>query len=153
MAAIAAGRRMATVQKLAWVYAVLFLGVVAVSHAPGLTDQEGYLLGQFRIDPIDDVVHAISGGWAALAAWRSPRAARFYFRAFGLFYTLDAFVGLFTGYSNLEALTHLGIAPGYNPADVLANLPPNLPHFVIGPVALLIGFLTGDARDTRRADA
>ena len=152
MSAIAArGRGISAVQRWAWAYALLFTSVVAISHAPGLTDADGNLLGLFRIDPLDDLVHAVSGVWAAVAAWRSPWASRFYFLVFGAFYTADAFIGLFTGYSLLEFLAHFGASPGYDPSDVLGNLPANLPHFVIGPGALLIGLISDSrARAGRR---
>ena len=144
--------RLSAIQKWAWGYAALFAFVVGVSHAPGLTDANGYLLGQFHIDPIDDVVHAVSGIWAAIAAWRSRAASRFYFLAFGTFYTADAFIGLFTGRSFLELLTTFSMESGYNPADVLGNLPANLPHFFIGPGALLIGLLA-NGRSRQVVDA
>ena len=150
-----AWRGLSGVQRWAWGYALLFGFVVAVSHAPGLTDADGNLLGLFHIDPIDDAVHAASWTWAAVAAWRSRWTSRFYFVVFGTFYTADAFIGLFTGYSLLEFLTHLGVSPDYTPSDVLGNLPANLPHFVIGPGALLIGLLAtaSRARSQRLVDA
>jgi hypothetical protein len=128
-------------QRLAWGYAALFLTVVLLSHWPGLTDQDGNLFGQFHIDPIDDAIHALSFAWAAVAAWRSEHAARWYFRLFGAYYTADALLGLFTGWAVPELLVNFSIAPGYNPADVLGNLPPNIPHFILGPAALVIGFV------------
>ncbi|HXI17127.1 MAG TPA: DUF4383 domain-containing protein [Chloroflexota bacterium] len=150
-----AWRGLPGVQRWAWGYALLFGFVVAVSHAPGLTDADGNLLGLFHIDPIDDAVHAASGLWAALAAWRSRLSSRFYFLVFGTFYTGDALVGLFTGYSMLEFLPKLGVSPDYSPGDVLRNLPANLPHFVIGPGALLIGLRSraSGARSQRLVNA
>lgn len=44
-------------QKLAWVYVGLFVFVAALGYLPGLTNDAGYLLGLFKIDPIDDMLH------------------------------------------------------------------------------------------------
>ncbi len=136
------GRAMSLVQRLAWLYCLLFLSVVVITHAPGLTDAEGRNLGLFKIDPIDDVIHAVSALWAGFAAWRSPWASRFYFRAFGLYYTADAFIGLFTGWTVPEFLIHWSVYPGYSMLDdFFWKFAANAPHFVIGPAALAIGFL------------
>ncbi len=132
-------------QGLAWFYCALFVFVLLVTNLPGLADAEGRNLGLFKIDPIDNVIHGLSGVWAAYGAWRSPGASRFYFRAFGLFYTLDAFIGLFTGYATIDLLTHFSPAPGYSMLDnIVVSIAANLPHFVIGPVALMVGFLLPD---------
>lgn len=55
-----------TLKKLAWLYTAGFLGIFLICHAPGLTDADGRLLGLFRIDPIDDLVHLLSGVAGAL---------------------------------------------------------------------------------------
>jgi hypothetical protein len=133
---------MTPIQGLAWLYCALFFFVVAITHFPGLTDDQGRNLGLFVIDPVDDFVHTVSFIWAGVAAWRSAWAARFYFRAFGLFYTIDAFVGLITGFSNLEFLVNWSVSPGYVMTDdFFRHFLANAPHFVIGPAALIIGFL------------
>lgn len=146
----AARRSVPLHQVLAWLYCLLFVGVVVITHLPGLADAQGRNLGLFQIDPIDDVVHGVSALWAAVAAWRSPWASRFYFRAFGLFYTLGAFIGLFTGYTSLDFVTRWSIVPGYAvTGDLATNILANLPHFIIGPLALAIGFLLPYARRHR----
>jgi hypothetical protein len=117
---------MTLIQKLAWAYALGFIFVVSLGYIPGFTDDAGLLFGLFKIDPIDDVVHTASGIWAAYAAWKSVRHSVFYFRAFGLFYSLDAVAGLIRGWSSL---------------DVGTNLAVNLPHIIIGGFALLVGFV------------
>ena len=117
---------MTNIQRLAALYALMFLGVVSLGYIPGFTDENGLLLGLFKIDPIDDVLHGASGLWAALSAWHSAKASRFYFRAFGTYYTADAVIGLITGWSSLDPQTNVAI---------------NLPHLILGPLALAIGFL------------
>lgn len=133
---------MSAIQKWAIGYATLFLTVVAMGHIPFFVDSHGLLLGGFRIDFVDDVLHGVSGLWAAYAAWKSPAASRFYFRAFGTFYTFDAFLGFLTGYGSLDLLTaQFGANAGYSMHHVGHNIAVNLPHFIIGPLAMLVGFV------------
>lgn len=125
------------IRKFAWIYAALFLFVVALGYIPGLTNAEGQLLGLFKIDPIDDVVHLISGLWAGAAAMRSTRASILYFRLFGSIYSLDAVFGLLFGEGILDAGI---IRHGITQLDLGTRIAANLPHVVIGGLALLIGF-------------
>src|SRR5207247_2523863 len=69
---------------------------------PGLTDAQARTFGLFSLDIFDDALHAASGVWAALAAWRSTRATLFYFRVFGTLYCLDGLLGLATGSGYLD---------------------------------------------------
>lgn len=135
------------VQKLAWLYAALFLIVVAIGYIPGLTDAQGQLLGLFSIEPEDDALHLGSAIWAALAAWLSVRASTFYFKLFGSVYGLDGLVGLWFGQAFLDGGIFLhGIAPLSMMTKVMANLP----HILIGGTAVYIGFVLG-CRATPRA--
>lgn len=129
---------MNTIRRLAWAYAALFVGVVALGYIPGLTDEQGQLLGLFRIELKDDLLHLASALWAALAAWHSTRAALFYFRLFGLVYFFDGVVGLLFGQGYLD----LGILL-YGPAqlDLATRIGANIPHLLIGGIAILIGFV------------
>lgn len=141
---------MKTIQKLAWIYAGLFLMVVVSGYVPGLTDAQGKLCGLFRIEWWDDALHLGSAIWAALAAWSSARAATFYFKAFGILYFMDSVVGTITGQGYLD----LGIfrfGPyGYN---LIENLPANIPHVVIGGLAIFIGFWLAPRLVGREAQA
>lgn len=132
---------MTTIQKFACGYSALFISVVAIGYIPGFTDDQGLLLGGFKIDPIDDLLHLGSGIWAGLAGWKSAKASRFYFRAFGSFYTADAFLGFFTGYAFTDFVTlNLAANQSYSFFNFTQNFLVNLPHFIIGPVAMIIGF-------------
>jgi hypothetical protein len=128
---------MTTIRKWAWGYALLFFGVVALGYIPGLTNDQGQLLGLFRIELKDDLLHLGSAIWAALAAWRSTAASLFYFRLFGLVYFLDGVMGLLTGegYLDLGILLH-----GPAALDLQTRIFANLPHLLIGGVAVLVGF-------------
>lgn len=125
-------------KKLAWVYAAGFLGVFLITHAPGLTDANGLLLGLFKIDPIDDVVHLLSGVAGVVAAMYATRSIPAYFKAIGIFYGLDVVVGLTQGrgFLDLSIFTLGRGAPDFS----LTNLAVNFPHIVIAGIALVIGF-------------
>lgn len=125
-------------RRLAWVYAAGFVGVFLITHAPGCTDANGYLFGLFKIDPIDDIVHLLSGVAGAIVAWRVPRALAPYFKAIGIFYGLDALVGLAMsrGVLDLSVFTRGPGAPDLS----LTSWAINAPHIIIAGVALIVGF-------------
>ena len=104
---------------------------------PGLTDAEGRLLGLFRIDPIDDLVHLLSGIAGALIAWRAARRIPAYFIVIGVLYNLDAIVGMTMsrGLLDLSVFTQGPGAPDFS----LTNWALNLPHIVLASLALWIG--------------
>ena len=125
-------------QRWAWIYAALFLGVVSLGYIPGLTNDQGQLLGLFRIELKDDLLHLGSAIWAAWAAWSSAKASTFYFRLFGLVYFFDGVCGLLTGQGYLD----LGIfLYGPAPLDLITRIGANIPHIIIGGVAVLVGFV------------
>jgi hypothetical protein len=123
---------------LAWIYAVLFAGVTSLNYIPGLTDAEGRTFGLFALDGFDDLLHAASGVWAALAAWWSTRATVTYFRWFGTLYCLDGLLGLATGSGYLD----LGIfLHGVLDYPFVTRVLMNLPHIAIGGFAAFAGFV------------
>ncbi|MBX3015492.1 MAG: hypothetical protein KF832_28485 [Caldilineaceae bacterium] len=136
-------------RKWAWLYAAMFLGIAALSYIPGLKDNQGLLFGLFSLQLYDDLLHAGSAVWAALAAMRSTWAARFYFQLFGLVYFFDGIVGLLFG----EAYLDLGILRyGPQPYTWAHKIGANFPHILIGGVAIYIGFvLSRRYRETRYA--
>lgn len=116
---------MTSLQRYAWSCFALFLTVVVITHFPGLTDADGRNLGLFVIDPIDDLVHALSGVLAAFAAWHTARVSQWYFRLFGALYGLDAIVG-FAIFASREPFAVAFAA--------------NAPHVAIAAFALWAGF-------------
>jgi hypothetical protein len=126
-----------TMRKLAWLYTAGFLGIFLVCHTPGLTDADGRLLGLFRIDPIDDFVHLLSGIAGALVVWRAPARIPLYFVVIGVLYDLDALVGM-TMSRGLLDLSIFRLGPG-SPDFGLTNWLLNLPHIVLATLALWIG--------------
>jgi hypothetical protein len=129
---------MTLMQKLAWVYAALFLFVVALGYIPGLTNSAGQLLGLFRIELKDDILHLGSGLWAAVAGWLSARAATLYFKLFGVVYGLDGVLGFITGQGYLDGGIFIY---GPTPLPLATRFAANLPHMLIGGIAVIIGFV------------
>ena len=126
-----------TLRTLAWWYTAGFLGIFLICHTPGLSDDQGRLLGLFRIDPIDDLVHLLSGITGALIAWRGQRHIPVYFIVIGVLYNLDALVGM-TMSRGLLDLSVFNLGPG-GPDFSLTNWLLNLPHIVLATLALIIG--------------
>ena len=124
--------------RLGWLYTAGFLGIFLICHTPGLTDADGKLLGLFRIDPIDDIVHLLSGLAGALLIVAAPRLLPMYFIVIGVLYELDAIVGMTMsrGLLDTSVFTQGPGAPDFS----LANWAINLPHIVLATLALWIGF-------------
>lgn len=138
-----------TMRKLAWIYCVMFVFIVAIGYVPAFKDENGLMFGLFSLELHDDILHLASGIWAAWAAWRSRWASVFYFRLFGVLYGLDGVMGLFTGHGYLDG--GIILHPG-DYVDPLTRLFANLPHILIGGIAVWIGFvLANKYRDATSA--
>jgi len=124
-------------KRWAWVYAAGFVGVFLVTHAPGATDAQGRLFGLFKIDPIDDIVHLLSGvAGVIVAVWATAWIA-LYLIAVGVLYGLDAIIGLVASRGLLDGSL---FAQGRGAADFsVTNVLINLPHIVLAGLALVIG--------------
>ena len=126
-----------TLRTLAWWYTAGFLGIFIICHTPGVSDDQGRLFGLFRIDPIDDFVHLLSGIAGALAAWRALAWIPAYFLAIGILYNLDAVVGM-TMSRGLLDLSVFKLGPAGADFSV-TNWLLNLPHIILATLALVIG--------------
>jgi hypothetical protein len=137
---------------IAVVYAVLFAGVASLNYIPGVKDAQGLTFGLFALDTFDDLLHAASGLWAALAAWRSTRATVIFFRVFGPLYCADGLLGLITGSGYLD----FGIfVNGVLQIPFVTRILLNLPHIAIGGFAAFTGYVLArrwapDAAGTHR---
>ena len=128
---------MSNVQKMGWVYCAGFILVVLSGLYPPFQDAYGRQFGLFTLDLYDHSLHLASGLWAGIAAWRSDGAARAYFRLFGPLYFLDGVLGLFAGSGYLDFGIFLyGVID--QPPEV--RFFANLPHLVIGGVAIWTGY-------------
>ncbi len=121
------------IQKLAWVFGVVFLVVGVLGFVPAVTS-DGLLLGLFMVDGLHNVIHLLSGLVAIGAAWGSGSYARLYFKVFGVVYGLVAVIGFFQGD------TVLGL--------FMVNMADNVLHLVIAAAALWIGFGMKDSSST-----
>lgn len=125
------------IRGLAWVYFLIFMGVVALDFVPAFVDEQGRLFSLFTLDTYDNSLHAASGIWAAVAAWHSRAWSVFYFRLFGILYFFDGVVGLFLGNGYLDFGIFL-----YGVADLplITRILANAPHLALGGFAIYAGF-------------
>ncbi len=116
-----------------------FLGIFASATHREFIDADGKLFGLFRIDPIDDFVHLLSGIAGALVSWWGTQYLPAYFIVIGILYDLDAVVGM-TMSRGLLDLSVFKYGPG-SPDFGLTNWLLNLPHIVLATLALIIGIV------------
>ena len=127
-----------TLVKLAWLYTIGFIGIVIITHTPALTDEQGLSFGLFKIDPVDDFVHLLSGIAGVIVAWRAHRYIPLFFKLVGIAYMGDAIVGMTMSRGLLDGSLFMK-GPG-GPDFSLTNWALNLPHIVLAGIALVIGF-------------
>lgn len=125
------------VRLFGWLYFVGFMIIVALDFVPAFVDEEGRLFGLFTLDAYDNGLHAASGLWAAVAAAWSHGAARAYFRLFGPLYFLDGLMGLALGSGYLDGGLFLY---GVLDLPLAIRFFANLPHLLIGGVAIWVGY-------------
>ena len=116
-------RKFTRIQKCAWGFAGLFLGVYLLDYVPGVMAENGKMFGLFSMTTIVDVGHLALGVLAAIAAWWSPKLSRIYFYALGVWYSIDVI---------LYFVTH------FNAISLLVNVLVNLPHTLITVAAFWI---------------
>ncbi len=144
---------MALVQKYAIGYAILFFAVVAIGYVPGFTDSNGNLFGLFSLQWWDDALHGFSGIWALAAAMISQRASTLYFRLFGALYLFDGVLGFLTGQGCLDGgifINGIDAIIGVSDVEFPARFFANLPHLIIGGIAVWIGFAGAGTKMTSR---
>jgi hypothetical protein len=116
------------IQKCAFGFAALFLGVYALDYVPGIMDQNGLMFGLFHMTRLVDLGHLGAGSLALIGALISARTARAYFWLLGVWYTIDVFAYFF-GHLNALPLTK--------------NFLVNLPHILIFIAAYFIALPIG----------
>ena len=109
-------KRLSTIQKCAFWFALLFLGVYSLDYVPGIMDKNGLMFGLFHMSKLIDFGHLALGTLALISAFVSAKVARIYFWALGVWYTIDV-VTYFFG--------HL------RSASLMTNVLVNLPHTII----------------------
>jgi hypothetical protein len=109
-------KQITTIQKCAWGFAALFLGVYLLDYVPGIMDANGLMFGLFQMTRIVDLGHLGAGALAVIGALISARAARIYFYVLGIWYSIDVVTYFFT---------HLNKIP------LVKNVLVNMPHILI----------------------
>src|SRR2546422_507841 len=84
--------KLTTIQKCAWGFAALFLGVYLLDYVPGIMDANGLMFGLFHMTRIVDVGHLAAGALGVIGALTSARGARIYFCVLGTWYLIDVVV-------------------------------------------------------------
>ncbi len=125
---MSARNRVSTIQKCAWGYAALFLGVYLLDFVPGTMDANGKMFGLFSMTRIVDIGHLVLGALAVLGAILSSKAARIYFYFLGVAYGIDVTTYVFT---------HL------HTVSPKVNFLVNLPHTLIFISAFVIAAKVG----------
>ena len=116
-------RPITTIQKCAWGFAALFLGVYLLDYVPGIMDANGLMFGLFHMTRIVDIGHLAAGALGVIGALTSARGARVYFYVLGTWYLIDVAVYF---------ISHLG------QISLKTNILVNLPHILIFVAAFLI---------------
>jgi hypothetical protein len=109
-------RQFSSIQKCAFGFAILFLGVYSLDYVPGIMDQNGLMFGLFHMSRLIDLGHLGAGTLALIGALISAKAARFYFWLLGIWYTIDVLTYFFG---------HLHSLP------LVKNVLVNMPHILI----------------------
>jgi hypothetical protein len=109
-------RQISTIQKCAFGFAALFLGVYLLDYVPGIMDQNGLMFGLFRMTRLVDLGHLGAGCLALMGGLISARLSRIYFWILGVWYTIDVITYFFG---------HLHTIP------LATNFLVNLPHILI----------------------
>src|SRR5438445_13794558 len=89
-------KKFSVIQKCAFGFALLFLGVYALDYVPGVMDQNGLMFGLFHMSKLIDLGHLGAGSLALLGALISAKAARFYFCLLAIWSTIDVVASFFS---------------------------------------------------------
>lgn len=116
------------IQKCAWGFAALFLGVYLLDYVPGIMDANGLMFGLFHMSKLIDLGHLALGALALISACISAKTARIYFWILGVWYTIDVVTYFF---GHLHAIS------------LKTNILVNLPHTIIFIAAYWIAMNVG----------
>jgi Domain of unknown function (DUF4383) len=114
---------MRTIRKIAFGYAILFLGVYSLDYVPGVMDANGKMFGLFSMTPLVDAGHLVLGALALICGFISAKAARLYFWFLGIVYGLDVVIYTASHWGTISPMTNFLV---------------NLPHTVIFISAFIV---------------
>jgi hypothetical protein len=100
-------KNITTIQKCAWGFAALFLGVYLLDYVPGIMDENGLMFGLFHMTKLVDLGHLGAGSLAVIGALISAKASRIYFYVLGVWYSIDVVTYFFTHLSSLPLVKNL----------------------------------------------
>src|ERR1700720_3756831 len=100
-------RQFSSIQKCAFGFAALFLGVYLLDYVPGIMDQNGLMFGLFHMTRIVDIGHLALGTLALIAALSSASVARVYFWMLGIWYTIDVVTFFFGHLHTLSLIVNI----------------------------------------------
>lgn len=100
-------KQITTIQKCAWGFAALFLGVYLLDYVPGIMDANGLMFGLFHMTRIVDLGHLGAGALAVIGALTSARGARTYFYVLGIWYLIDVLVYFFSHLNQIALKTNV----------------------------------------------
>lgn len=109
-------KHFSTIQKVAFGFAAVFLGVYLLDYVPGIMDENGMMFGLYHMSRLIDLGHLAAGSLGLIAGLVSAKMARIYFWGLGVAYTIDVVVYFFGHLSTLSLKT---------------NFLANLPHIII----------------------
>jgi hypothetical protein len=104
---IVMAKQFSTIQKYAFGFAILFLGVYSLDYVPGIMDQNGLMFGLFHMSRLIDLGHLGAGALALIGALISPKAARIYFWILGIWYTIDVVTYFFGHFHTLPLVKNI----------------------------------------------
>jgi hypothetical protein len=116
-------KQISAIQKCAWGFAALFLGVYLLDYVPGIMDANGLMFGLFHMTPIVDFGHLAAGALGVVGALTGVRGARICFYVLGTWYLIDVVVYF---------VSH------FNQVSLKTNILVNGPHILIFIAAFLI---------------
>jgi hypothetical protein len=109
-------RHFSSIQKCAFGFAALFLGVYLLDYVPGVMDSNGLMFGLFHMSKLIDLGHLGAGTLMLIGALTSAKVARICFWLLGIWYTIDVFTYFFGHLRSLSLTTNFLV---------------NLPHILI----------------------
>ncbi|HUJ32011.1 MAG TPA: hypothetical protein VLY23_12075 [Candidatus Acidoferrum sp.] len=124
-------RQFSSIQKCAFGFAALFLGVYLLDYVPGVMDANGLMFGLFHMSRIIDLGHLGAGTLMLIGALTSAKVARICFWLLGIWYTIDVFTYFFGHLQSLSLKTNVLV---------------NLPHILIFIAAYWIALRVGTAK-------
>ena len=120
------------IKALGLIMGSLFLLGGILGLVPGVT-KDGLYFGIFMVNTPHNVLHIASGTIFLIASFLGPRAARWWFKSFGIFYAALAAIGFWVGDG---MILHL----------IMNNQYDSWGHAALALIMLLIGFAAPTAK-------